>query len=228
MKKLIFAFLLLIMFVLTACGNTAVNENEKEGENSNQVEEEITKEGTSESKSDGGNNNHSEDDAKDLVQNNAEEVLKLLKDKNGEVLSTYVHGEKGVLFSPYVYIETDAVKFDKQKVKVFFEDTETYTWGAQDGSGEPIKLTPSDYYTKYIYDGKFEEADEIVFDRVESRGNTLRNISEIFPDAHTVEYYVKGTEEYGNMDWKALNLVFEQDEQGEWKLVAIVHDQWTI
>jgi hypothetical protein len=87
---------------------------------------------------------------------------------------------------------------------------------------------PSEYYSKFIYDSKYDQADEIEFDRKEARGNTIRNITEVFPDSHSIEYYVKGTEENGNMDWKALNLVFEKDAEGEWKLVAIVHDQWTI
>jgi hypothetical protein len=227
MKNIFIPFLLLIMVVSTACGNQAVNKSGGEENNSQEAEEEIAKEGASESKTEE-KNNQSEDDPKEIVQKNAEEVLKLLKAKDGEGLSAYIHAEKGVLFSPYVYIETEAVTFDKEKVKGFFDDTETYTWGVQDGSGEPIKLIPSDYYTKYIYDGNFEEADEITIDRVESRGNSIRNINKLFPNAHTVEYYVKGTEEYNNMDWKAINLVFEQDAQGEWKLIAIVHDQWTI
>ncbi|QGQ44232.1 hypothetical protein [Metabacillus sediminilitoris] len=228
MKKLILPFILLTMFMSTACGNQAANEKELEGDKPQEADEEIANEGASESKTDDNKNNQTNDESKEIVQKNAEEVLKLLKAKDGEELSAYVHPEKGVLFSPYVYIESDAVTFDKEKIKGFFEDTKTYTWGAQDGSGEPIELTPSEYEKKYIYNGDFEQADEITVDRVESRGNTIRNISKVFPNSHTVEYYIKGTEENDNMDWKALNLVFEQDAQGEWKLVAIVHDQWTI
>jgi hypothetical protein len=160
--------------------------------------------------------------------NKADEVLELLKEKNAQELANYVHPEKGVLFSPYSFVDKDAVTFDIEKVEGFFEDAETYTWGTQDGSGEPIELTTSEYYSKFIYDSKYDQADEIEFDRKEARGNTVRNITEVFPDSHSVEYYVKGTEENGNMDWKALNLVFEKDAEGEWKLVAIVHDQWTI
>lgn len=228
MKKLILPFILLTMFMSTACGNQAANEKEVEGDKPQEADEEIANDGASESKTDDNKNNQTNDEPKEVVQKNAEAVLKLLKAKDGEELSAYVHPEKGVLFSPYVYIESDAVTFDKEKIKGFFEDTKTYTWGAQDGSGEPIELTPSEYEKIYIYNGDFEQADEITVDRVESRGNTIRNISKVFPNAHTVEYYIKGTEENDNMDWKALNLVFEQDAKGEWKLVAIVHDQWTI
>jgi hypothetical protein len=230
MKKSIFTFMLLIMFVTTACGNESVNEGEREEEKQNQVEEKPVKEEVTESE---GNNEENKDEqpveeTKEIIMEKAEVILKLLEEKNTEEISTFVHPEKGVLFSPYLYVNTDAITFDKEKIKGFFEITESYTWGAYDGSGDPIELSPSEYYSKFIYDGEYQQADEIVFDGIETRGNSLRNVSDIFPDSHTIEYFIKGTEEYGNMDWKALNLVFEQDEQGEWKLVAIVHDQWTI
>ncbi|QNF28081.1 hypothetical protein [Metabacillus elymi] len=228
MKKIIFTLLLLTVFItVTACGNQTSNENEPKSEDSNQVEDEANKEDTSSSE-EVENDEQTEEEAKEIIMEKADEVLKLLKEKNAKELANYVHFEKGVLFSPYSFVDKEAVTFDIEKVEGFFEDAETYTWGTQDGSGEPIKLTSSDYYSKFIYDSKYDQADEIEFDRKEARGNTIRNIAEVFPNSHSVEYYVKGTEENGNMDWKALNLVFEKDAEGEWKLVAIVHDQWTI
>lgn len=233
MKKFILPILLIIVFVTTACGNDKINEkvNEKE-EVSNHVEEEqgikeTVEQETGESETEN-NENQPEVDDITLVKEKANEVLQLLKAKNAKELSEYVHPEKGLLFSPYVFIKEDAITFEKEIVQGFFDDHESYIWGAYDGSGEQIKLTPSEYYSKFIYDGSYEHADEIEIDNVKSRGNMIRNIKEVFPNAHTIEYFMNGTEENGNMDWKALNLVFEKDGQGEWKLVAIVHDQWTI
>ena len=229
MKKFILSILLIIVVVMTACGNEKVNE---EKEVSKHVEEEQGVEETVEQEAGEGEEEPNEDqvevDDTALVKERADEVLQLLKEKNAKELSEYVHPKKGLLFSPYVFIKEDAVTFKQENVKGFFGNHEAYIWGAYDGSGEEIKLTPGEYYAKFIYDGSYEQADEIEVDNEKARGNTIRNIKEVFPDAHTVEYFIKGTEEYGNMDWKALNLVFEKDEQGEWKLVAIVHDQWTI
>jgi hypothetical protein len=229
MKKFILPILLIIVVVMTACGNEKVNEEE---EVSKHVQEEQGVEETVEQEADEGeeepNGDQVEVDDTALVKERADEVLQLLKEKNAKELSEYVHPEKGLLFSPYVFIKEDAVTFEKEIVQGFFDDHESYIWGAYDGSGEQIKLVPSEYYSKFIYDGPYENANEIEFDSVKSRGNIIRNIKEVFPDSHTIEYFIKGTEEYGNMDWKALNLVFEKDRQGEWKLVAIVHDQWTI
>lgn len=236
MKKYILPILFIIAFMTTACGNEKVNEPEKEGSNhveEQQEVEETVEEPQTEEQAAGeiANENHENQPEVDditFVKEKANEVVQLLKEKNAKELSEYVHPEKGLLFSPYVFINEDAVTFKQENVKTFFDDQEAYRWGAYDGSGEEIKLTPSEYYAKFIYDGSYEQADEIEVDSTKSRGNTIRNIQEVFPDAHTVEYFIKGTEEYGHMDWKALNLVFEKDGQGEWKLVAIVHDQWTI
>jgi hypothetical protein len=229
MKKLLFTLLLMIVFVTTACGNEAVNE--QEGEIPEQVVEDPGKEEQPSPESeneDTHNKEQKEEDVKNTIMNKSEEVIKLLQEKSGEELSKYVHAEKGLLFSPYVYIEDNAVTFDREKVKQFFEDKDIYTWGTADGSGEPIELTTNDYFSTFIYDRNFEQATNIEFDRKEPRGNSKRNIDVVFANSHTVEYYIKGTDANGNMDWKALNLVFQQDEQGEWMLVAIVHDQWTI
>lgn len=164
----------------------------------------------------------------ETVLERADEVISLVKAKDAKELTNHVHKEKGVLFSPYAHIEKDAVTLKKEELVEFFQSQEKRTWGTSDGSGEPIELTPSQYYSEFIYDADYYEADEVVLDPTKARGNLINNVKEIFPTAHIVEYFVEGTEEYDKMDWKALNLVLEKDSTGDWKLVAIVHDQWTI
>ncbi|WP_226669959.1 hypothetical protein [Metabacillus litoralis] len=227
--------LLLAAFLVTGCQSGAEDQEmttENNSEQENTTENENTKEKNNEDVEDTAesveNNEETQKTDEEMIKEKADEILTLLKNKDIEKLTEYVHPEKGLLFSPYVYVEENAVTFKKDQVENFMNDEEEYMWGNEDGSGHPIELTPAAYYDKYIYDASFDEEDEIVFNPKKARGNMIRNVKEIFPGAHVVEYYVKGTEEYDNMDWKALNLAFEQDESGEWKLVAIVHDQWTI
>lgn len=233
MKMKLYLSLLLAAFLMTGCQSGAEDQDQTENtsEQENITENESTNE---ENKDDGENtekeetNDESEKSHEEMIKEKADEIISLLKEDEVEKLTEYVHPEKGLLFSPYVYVEENAVTFKKDQVENFLNDEKEYMWGNEDGSGNPIELTPADYYDKYVYDASFDEEDEVVFDPKEARGNMIRNVKDIFPDAHVVEYYVRGTEEYDNMDWKALNLAFEQDESGEWKLVAIVHDQWTI
>ncbi|WP_052738019.1 hypothetical protein [Bacillus sp. SA1-12] len=233
MKNSFFTCMLFAVFMtISACGYAAEQDNERINEDNKQVEENKGQDEGSETeqaeREEGNQEDQSEADPQETILEKSEEVLQALKEKNRDKLASYIHKEKGVLFSPYIFVEDKAITFDSEKMKGFFQDTQTYTWGIQDGSGEPIELKPSDYYEKYIYNDQFDQADEVVFDPKVPRGNMKRNLAEVFPGSHTVEYYIKGTEENGNMDWKALNLVFEQDKDGEWVIVGIVHDQWTI
>ena len=219
MKKTIYAFILFGLILMSGC--QAMNEEQPEQAEETEETEETNPEEDM-------NENEPEKSEEEKVLEEASKVISLLKAKNAEELTNYVHEDKGVMFSPYAHIEKDAVTFKKEEVVEVFQSQKKKTWGTRDGSGEPIELTPHEYYSEFVYDANYHEADEVVLDPTEPRGNTLKNIKELFPDAHVVEYYVKGTEEYDNMDWKALNLVFEKDQIGEWKLVAVVHDQWTI
>ena len=216
MNKTISAFLLIVLILLSGCQQTTEEQPER-AEESKETNPEQEK-----------NEDTSEKSEEELVQEKADKIISLIKAKDVEELTTHVHEEKGVLFAPYAHIEKDAITVKKEEVADVFQSQDKQTWGTRDGSGEPIELTPIEYYSEFIYDANYAEADEVVLNPTEPRGNTIKNIQDFFSDAHVVEYYVKGTKENENMDWKALNLVFEKDQTGEWKLVAVVHDQWTI
>lgn len=168
------------------------------------------------------------DDKPKSVSATAQTILQLLKNKDMKTLSTHVHPEHGLLFSPYVYVyPEDAIKLEASELKSFFEDQKKYVWGVRDGSGEPIELTPSEYFEEFVYTHDYHTSDPII-DEVHQRGNAINNIKEVFPEATVVEFHVEGTDKYSGMDWGSLNLVFQQDENGVFYLVAIVHDKWTI
>ncbi len=84
--------------------------------------------------------------AKDFIAKRAEKVIKTIASKDFETLSEYVHPDKGVRFTPYTYVSIkNDIVFGKEKVDDFFQDNNIYLWGNYDGSGEPIRLTPSKY-----------------------------------------------------------------------------------
>jgi len=101
-------------------------------------------------------------------------------------------------------------------------------WGAYDGTGDPINLTFEGYYNKFIYDVDFANAKIIGNNTVVGHGNSLINISEVYPGAVFIEYHFPGFDpQYNGMDWRSLRLIFEEKD-GAWYIVGIVHDQWTI
>ncbi|NMB96462.1 MAG: hypothetical protein GYA02_07615 [Clostridiaceae bacterium] len=167
--------------------------------------------------------------AKEIIQETAGKVIKAISNKDTEVISEYVHPDKGVRFTPYTYVSLEQdIVFNKDEMKNFFEDGNTYLWGYYDGSGEEIKLTPSEYYEKFIYSADFLNAEKIGYNEVLSSGNMLENQFDVYNNAIVAEYYFSGfNPEYEGLDWQSLRLVFEEYE-GSWKLVGIIHNQWTI
>lgn len=167
--------------------------------------------------------------AKEIIKETADKVINAISKRDAELISEYVHPEKGVRFTPYTHVslENDVV-FSKDQVKNFFKDENTYLWGHYDGSGEEIRLTPSEYYEKFIYTADFMNAEKIGYNEVLSNGNMLENQFDVYDNPIIVEYYFSGfNPEYIGMDWQSLRLVFEEYE-GSWKLVGIIHNQWTI
>lgn len=160
----------------------------------------------------------------------SELVLAALKNKNDEVLATYVHPDLGVRFTTSSYIDVMSNQnFTAAQISTALSDPKKYTWGYQDGSGEPIDLTFMEYWNRWIYDKDFANAPQVSAEKIlGTSGNTLNNQKEIYPNATIVEYHFPGFDpQYGGMDWESLRLVFQQKDD-TWYLVGIIHDQWSI
>lgn len=156
-----------------------------------------------------------------------DEVLKALKDKDYTAFASLIHPQKGIRFSMYAFVN---LKEDKHFSKADFEKyqpTKTlFTWGTQDGSGDPYKATVNDYLGKWVFSKDFTTS-QYSLNKFIGGGNSLNNLKEIYPKADFTENYIKGTEKSSNMDWKTVRFVFEEFE-GKYYLIAVVNDQWTI
>ena len=164
-----------------------------------------------------------------IIKETADKLIHAISDKDSETISDYVHPVKGIRFTPYtnVSVEHDVV-LSAGKMKNFFKDQDAYLWGYYDGKGDEIRLTPGKYYDKFIYSEDFVNAKDIGYNEVLSYGNMVENQFEVYDNPIVVEYYFPGfNSEYAGLDWKSLRLVFEQYENS-WKLVGIIHNQWTI
>lgn len=159
----------------------------------------------------------------------AENVLASINTRNTQALASFVHPSKGVRFSPYLYVDVDQhAVFHPDDFAGALEDQQKRTWGEWDGVGGPIELTFEEYLQRFVWDHDFTQAPEIVWGEPQAHGNSLNNMQEVYPDATFVEYHFTGFDpQYEGMDWSSLYLVLEEMD-GKWKLVGIVHDQWTI
>ncbi len=169
------------------------------------------------------------EEAKLIIKETGDKVIRAIANNDFKALAYFVHPTKGVRFTPYTYVSIDTdVVLNKDVVENFSQDQTIYLWGYYDGTGEEIRLTPSQYYEKFVYSEDFKNADCIGYNEVLSSGNMLENQFLIYERPIIVEYYFPGfNPEYGGMDWQSLRLVFEESGDA-WKLVGIIHNQWTI
>ena len=177
-------------------------------------------------------NEENKDKDKDISNNffiNGIQVIELIKEKNMETLADYIHPSKGVRFSPYPYIEVEKdVTFSAEELTNIINSDEIFNWGNYDGSGEPIELSFSDYYDRFVYDVDFANPHQIGNNKILGLGNSIDNVAEVYKDAVFLEFYFAGlNEEYDGMDWRSLKLVFEKEDD-IWYLVGIIHGEWTI
>lgn len=164
----------------------------------------------------------------DELVNLAFYTINCIKNGDYESLADLVHPEYGVVFSPYSNITLSSSQcFTGQQVANIANDTNAYIWGVMDGSGDPISMTPSEYFNDFVFDADYTIVPEIGVDYIIKSGNSLENISDVFPNSRYVEFHFPGTEDYDYLDWSTLRICFEE-YNGTLRLTAIIHSEWTI
>src|SRR6478672_4417493 len=155
-------------------------------------------------------------------------VLKTLKEKDLSAFSAFFENGRAVRFSPYGYIDTVAnLELTKSAFDSLVASGDVVQWGSFDGSGDPMQLNAKQYIDKFVYNADFLKAEKTAVDSFIGHGNSLNNLKKIYPDARFIEYHFSGFDKkYGGMDWTSLRLVFKEVDHS-YKLIAIVHDQWT-
>lgn len=160
-----------------------------------------------------------------IIEQKAKEIVQVLHNRQMDTLASYVHKEKGLLFAPEAYIESYSLIFTKEQIATLLDDKTEYVWGLQEANTE-IKLTPEAYFEKRIQAERFLNPDEVNVNPNVPEGERSTNIKNYFPEAMVVEFHYAGTEQFDRMDWRSLHLVFEENELGDWDLVAIVNGLW--
>jgi len=156
------------------------------------------------------------------------EMIDLLAANELIELSKHFHPQKRCAFVPYTFLSDENQEFTTNSFIKQFDLDEKLMWGTQDGSGDSILYTVSDYIKTYVYDIDFKtKSSDVHINGNLAFSNTLNNISKLYPEAEFVEFYYDGTKEYEGMDWKSLIFYIEKLDD-VYYLVAIAHNQWTI
>ncbi|WP_201584593.1 hypothetical protein [Psychrobacter jeotgali] len=177
------------------------------------------------------NNNSSTPIASDISQQTitqqASRIQRALANNDYARIVKDIHPTRGVRFSMYAYVrpESDKVFTRAQFAQYLQEPKIRFTWGALDGTGEPLVIPLPEYLDTWVDASTFNESTPSI-NEFKHSGNMINNINKIYQNSDFVEFYYKGTEEYAGMDWRIMRLVFDE-YQGQRYLVAIVNEQWT-
>ncbi|MCI2057439.1 MAG: hypothetical protein LKJ86_09935 [Oscillibacter sp.] len=138
-------------------------------------------------------------------------------------------GDGTVAFTPYSTVDPSC---DRQvtaaELENFATDTTVYTWGIYDGSGEDIKMTPKEYWDRFVWTADWTKAPLVSVNETHAGGNSPENVEDAYPACSYVEYYYDGIDpQFGGADWCALKLVFT-NQNGGWQLCGIIHSEMTL
>jgi hypothetical protein len=102
-------------------------------------------------------------------------------------------------------------------------------WGYTDGKGDPINLTVGNYIDKWIYNKEYLDAPKIEVNKIiKIAGSTSNEIMTYSDGRNFVAFHFDGfNPKYSGLDWTTMYLIFDL-QNGEYKLRAIVKDNWTI
>lgn len=156
-------------------------------------------------------------------------VNRCFQQQDWATLAAYVHPRRGVTFTPYSTVEPDSdLTFTADQIKNLTQDQHVYTWGFEDGRGDPIQMTITQYFARYVYDRDYTQVSQIGIDRIMTGGNALENLTEEYPGCRFVDFSFPSADPVNDgLDWSSLKLVF-QAEGEHWYLVGVVHGEWTI
>ncbi|WP_332020720.1 hypothetical protein [Kaistella sp.] len=162
-----------------------------------------------------------------ILKNLNTEIISSLKSNDYTHFSQFIHPHKGIRFSMYAYVQPEKDKhFSREDFNRYISMPTKFTWGEKDGTGDLLVVSLQNYLQQWVFKRDFTQA-QFYLNEFKGKGNSLNNLLKIYPNADFTENYIPGSEKYSGMDWNSLRFVFEEF-QGEYYLVAVINDEWTV
>lgn len=155
------------------------------------------------------------------------EVLTALKNKDYNKLETLA-SKDGISFKLAGY-PLDLTKNNvlKEKISEISSDTNKYLWGYTDGKGDEIRLTTAEFIKQWIYSTNYLNAPTIVVNKLSNETSSYGEIIKNSEGRNFIGFHFNSSKEYPGMDYSTIYLIFDE-ENGVYKLRAVVKDNWTI
>ena len=161
----------------------------------------------------------------------AERVVEALEQGNYAAVAEHVDPARGLGFSPYSRdLSTLFVaRVARGELALLATSRKLRNWGTYDGIGGPIRLVPSTYHRKFVYDADYRKVATRTFLTSEQlmRGAGWSALVKAYPGASVVRFDMPGTANLDYKDRKALLLIFVRSGH-RWVLAGIAHDEDTV
>ena len=161
--------------------------------------------------------------------NTACAALRTIQKRDFKGLAAYVDGAQGLTFTSFSTVDREVdLTFTASQVAGFAQETDKYNWGVNPETNETLNMTPEQYFSAYMYGVDYSQAPQIGVDKINIVGNALENVTEAYPGCRFVEFTFPGLGSgTQRQEWSSLKLVFTLS-QNSWKLVGLIHSQWTV
>ena len=161
--------------------------------------------------------------------NTACAALRTIQKRDFKGLAAYVDGEQGLTFTSFSTVDREVdLTFTADQVAMFGQKADKYNWGVNPETHEALNMTPEQYFSAYMYGVDYTQASQIGVDKINIVGNALENVTEAYPGCRFVEFTFPGLGSgTQRQEWSSLKLVFTPN-QNSWKLVGLIHSQWTV
>jgi len=128
----------------------------------------------------------------------------------------------------YAYVDPATDKqFSKQDFEKYLNTNVKFTWGAQDGTGDPLILPIKNYLSEWVFEKDFTKSFYSEKGAISHGKFRLQMLTKFIQMPSTPPILLKAPKKYAHMDWAVLAFVFEQYE-GKYYLVGVINDKWTI
>ena len=164
------------------------------------------------------------DNAENIVRAQSAEIVRHFMDRDMTHMIRHVHPTHGVRFSPFPTLTKGDVVFTPQQILNVFRNQKAYSWGTYPGTSDPIKMTFSEYYKRFVYSRDFSQAPTVSYNQPARGGTVTNNSANFFAGSRFIDYHWPGTEANGGNDWRTLRMVF-MPWKDNWLLVAVSNDE---
>ena len=170
----------------------------------------------------------SPEEAKEIIDKRAEEILLTLKNKDYSELSKMVHQDGLFFYSSSRSNESEI--FSAKQIEKFSNDQKTYSWsGDRGGEINNNGLTFNEYFGRCVGNLDYSSAKIVKYNEPLAGVVAANTLNHSTPDYHgriTVDYYVpsSNSEFYGS-HWTVLSLGFKPSSETQWSLTSIFHKQ---